>query len=258
MKLMALWDWNRPGDPEFVGGEVDFGFRVPFVIALSDDPFTDPPLFPSTEELLPKAKWTFDADKTAAFERFVSDGLNQMAKTRQIIDQREADWGFIDRALNFLLKAFLSQEIDQLLWHTAAIEAALGEKEELVKKLKRRVRVVYPGDKAKKNQAAKVFDEDVYELRSALVHGGDLVFADSVDLRSARTLARGTSEQMLRLVGSLAALVESQKLPAVPARADILEALDQIAAGRELALHPVALAIRDLLAPEGAAEPKMA
>ncbi len=257
MKLIALWDWNRFGNQEFEGGEVNFGSRVPFVIVLSDDPFKAPPLLPLTEELSPVALWTFDANKTEAFERSVSDALKQLAKTRQMRCQRGADWGFVDRALNFLLKAFLSREIEQLIWHTAAIESVLGEDvPSLTKTLKRRVKTLHPGDQRKK-RAGKEFEE-VYKLRSRLVHGSELAVAEKTDLRTARKLARTVSEQMLRLVSSLAELVENGTLPAVPARADILEALDQIDEGRELALYPVALAIRDLLVREGAADARMA
>jgi hypothetical protein len=255
MKLMALWDWDRFYDgpyQEFEREGVNLGVRVPFVIALSDDPFMPPP-FPPTEEPSPKAKWTYNADETAAFERFVSAGLNQLDKTRQIT-RRGANWGFIDRALNFLLKAFMSRDIDQLVWHTTAIEAVLGEKEEVVKKLTQRVRALYPGDETRKKLAAEVFKR-VYDLRSKRVHGSDeLTHADETDLRSARTLARTISEQMLRLVGSLAELVDDRKLPAAPRRADILKALDQVEAFDSV----VALAMRDLLARPGAAEAKPA
>ena len=254
MKLMALWDWDRFYDgpyQEFERGGVNPGVRVPFVIALSDDPFMPPPFAP-TEEPSPKAKWTYNADETTAFERFVSEGLNQLDKTRQII-RRGVDWGFIDQALNFLLKAFMSRDIDQLLWHTAAIEAILGEKEDLVKKLAQRVRALYPGDETRKKLAAEVFKR-VYDLRCKRVHGLDLTHADETYLGSARTLARTISEQMLRLVGSLAELVESRALPAAPRRADILKALDQIEAFDSI----VALAVRSLLARPGAAEAKMA
>ena len=231
----------------------------PLVIRRSNDPFTWPEFAPDIKRLRyeiigwdernnaltrPLIRWAFDQEETAAFEQFLATKADQLATIRRIGEA----WHFLDRALNFLLKACFTFGVEQLLWHTVAIEALLGEdRQGLVSQLKRRIAVVYPGDAGRKKRAAKVFDQDVYDLRSKLVHGGELREADRKDLRNARILARTIAVRMIEMLASLGAMIETKKLQALPSRVDVLESLDQIAEKREMALHPLAQAVSSAL-----------
>jgi hypothetical protein len=57
-----------------------------------------------------------DDDKTAAFETFIGEISRQIRDVRAV----GSEWGFADLALRYLTKGFLSDGLEQMLWHMVA------------------------------------------------------------------------------------------------------------------------------------------
>jgi hypothetical protein len=106
----------------------------------------------------------------------------------------KSGWHFFETALNMLVKAFFTDELEQLLWHITAIDALLGEKGDVTEKLARRVASILGKTEDQQTKLKDSFKE-LYNFRSALVHGKRFDDEDPVDvghLRKARDFARQT------------------------------------------------------------------
>ena len=191
-----------------------------------------------------------DAQDTREFEEFVRTTLVQRA---QIAETKGCAWW--ELSLSFLLKAWNSNGLDQLLWEVVSIEALLGENPEIIKKIKRRIEVLLgpqiplPGTVGKHKDLAstkRLFDE-LYDLRSKLVHGAPLESAEENFLQIGLGLAREVVTRMLVILSKLAGLLANKKLDRFPARAEILEALDQIYRNQADSLHPLAQMLQRVL-----------
>ncbi|TAN64366.1 hypothetical protein EPN18_00265 [bacterium] len=115
------------------------------------------------------------------------------------IDLRKCKWEFLDLAMSSLAKAFLSDGIEQLLWNMVALEALIGEKYETTEKMLRRLGLIWGGREAKKIKEIHQEFNELYGLRSSLVHGSKFEVNGKKendfsrdDLRLARDYARKT------------------------------------------------------------------
>jgi hypothetical protein len=191
-----------------------------------------------------------DAQDTSEFEKFllaVLDARGRIAETKSC-----AWW---ELSLSFLLKAWNSNGLDQLLWEVVAIEALLGDRQEILAGIKRRIEVLLgpqiplPGTVGKHKDSAstkRLFDE-LYDLRSKLVHGAPLESAEENSLQIGLGLAREVVTRMLVILSKLAGLLANKKLDRFPARAEVLEALDQIYRNQSDSLHPLAQMLQRVL-----------
>jgi hypothetical protein len=72
----------------------------------------------------------------------ISDFRRRMRRSIQIVTSirsHRALWEFAETALNFLLKGFLSDGFEQLLWNMVAMEAVGGQKGGSTRLLQRRI-----------------------------------------------------------------------------------------------------------------------
>lgn len=246
LENLALYNWaaaikGQAGDyekwPERWQGP--FLPHVPFVISISDSlidrPATTPDLSalekervqdPTTGDYFcrPRRNLTFSEDETRAFE----SSMQRIACLRAKLQQYSAPWRFAQTALGFLVKGFTAEDIEQLLWHITAIEAALGGDRRLgfSKRLATRVSKVF-GTEKDRVEHRRQFDQ-LYQYRCDLVHGNvelqDKTIARS-HLSEARNFARGAVLWTLRYLHHVA-----ENLPAgpraVPSRETLLQVLD--------------------------------
>jgi len=227
-KLKSLHPWAGP-----------FQFSIPFVLASSDSWIVTPGRAPDLSSLVtepwfdhegneggtrPVVACWLSEEETAEFCSFVS----QIDRTIEKATIGCPEWRFADTALNFLEKAFVSRDAEQLLWHITTIEAILGEKVDsgLTKILKARTGRVLGGTTEERKQIGKNFEE-LYGLRSDLVHGNATLSDRDIYLRhlgQAREMARQITVWMLHYLASIReAMKDGDRLPS---RDNLLSVLD--------------------------------
>jgi hypothetical protein len=243
LKRIILWDWQAdsvrsPAD-EFGRGDFWYPFSIPFVLVASNDPFRSPPSAPAVESLQYKPVMNdhgeeigeeaspiirLDRGQTGALQTFVMTviaAINAIRPMNELFDS-------MDRGLSHLVKAFLSEDLEQLLWHITAIESLLGGHSSgpMTEAMAKRVAAVYSEDPKQKDNARSLFHE-LYDHRSELVHGRPLkATLHTSDLRRARGLARELSVRTLMLLEHLATEATHGRLGWSPRRKDFLRALD--------------------------------
>lgn len=170
-------------------------FKMPWVYKLSSDPLRDPPRAPDPTSLT----WEFRIDPNTEEEYEVPmqntlepkidlhlDELPQLwTKAEAVLGRARASNGCFNPLIeHYFLRAFEDEDLDQLLWHVATIDAAIGDgdKKRLVKRVQRLV------------QDMKLTDifADLYDLRSEYIHGRPIDDSNlwQKNLRDARRVAR--------------------------------------------------------------------
>jgi hypothetical protein len=106
------------------------------------------------------------------------------------LDFSEREWRFLDIGIGYLTKAFFADGLEQLLWHITAFEALFGESNRgVTERLARRLAAILGGSEEQRKDVKKRF-EQLYRIRSKLVHGAPLEDAYVGHLREARSFAR--------------------------------------------------------------------
>ena len=152
------------------------------------------------------------------------------AGTSQVIAcARRLNTRWVDTMLGFLLKAFTSHGLEELLWHMTAIEAALGEDVDggLTKLLGSRVALILGPTEAKRKAIRKRFGE-LYKMRCNLVHGNAEVGDQRVDFGhfiDARQFSRGVVLWVLRYMNHVYGILQG-RIEDAPTREDMLKVLD--------------------------------
>ena len=237
LKSLILWDEQRYG----LGIDFWIGFvSIPFVIVAQDNPFKAPrpappigdfrfyqPIMIDGQEVGEEPGRLIDltAEDTVRFEVFIRKVTVQLQKIRSMGEL----WEFVDHGLNYLLKGFFSDGLDQLIWHIVALEAFLGGKDSdisLTEQLSKRVAAIYSGDSGRSEAASKEF-KDLYKIRCALVHGRPFkAEVDSDHLWRARKLARTVAIRIVDILSQLAEEAEKGRLTRIPKREEILSMPD--------------------------------
>lgn len=199
--------------------EVDWrGFRVPWIHTFDDDLFVrlPPPPSPDTLSLEPwivQDSWGEEIE----LERPTSYNLSDEAAV-ELARFNQAAWNELEQArarplfetpiAHFLVRAFLSSGIDEVMAHMTAIEAAVGlesdhkpwlrPKPDAHKGLSATNRVAWRVGAAMNDKTAVQTYKDLFKVRSAFVHGragvGRIPTPQRVD---ARTLARGVARSLV-------------------------------------------------------------
>jgi hypothetical protein len=234
IKSIILWDEQEHG----LG--IDYWMRfvsIPFVIEVSDNPFRSPRAAPPIGaftsyriEIIDGKEWDVESEKildldaaeTDRFEVFVRGVSTQLQSIRSLGEV----WGFMDLGLDYLLKGFFSDGLEQILWHIVSLKAFLGENGRgITDRLIRRVGPISSADLKESRAARKTFT-CLDRVRNDLVHGRVQVLAHSHDLWEARRLGRTVAKNMIRFLSGLADEVNTGRLAPVPTREEVLEVLD--------------------------------
>jgi len=195
IRLLTLFKWQR----EFLQTEQKrplhwSRFLNPISLVITDDLLEIPRPAPSVSALqkFPKIDLSTgrEVDRAPFYYTIKKDDI---PKIREIvdgykkfseIDLDKCGWKFVERAFDYLGKAFFASELDELLWHMVALEALFGEDKSKIRELIQ-------------NRLSKIFEEkyikidECYKVRNKLVHGGGIKGeADQTILSMARHVAR--------------------------------------------------------------------
>lgn len=244
LQHLALVDWEAPW-LEGTGHTPDEWeqwerFGVPFVIRLTDDLLsvpahapdlstlaTEPVYSPNTGEYEGERRSTsihLDAKASESLRSYLSRIEDLLEMVRPYLSA----WPFFERAQGFLMKAFFTYELEQLVWHVAALEALLGEnKVGITDRLARRIGAIVGRTDAEQRAIRKQFKE-LYDFRSDLVHGDE--FGKQIwegHLRDARNLTRRVMVWFLHFLANIETQLRPEEKPTgLPKREELLLLLD--------------------------------
>ena len=254
---LVLFDWvGKPQDQLTYSGQdgLPFGFKIPFVLRVDDNDLQRPNsapdcskleksygiqhVDPHTEEEY-KGHFTLfnlNESRAAAFEQCVQradECLRHLEKKKHdtklpYLDTLDTRWPFLKVAIGNLIKAFFTEDLEQLLWHITALEALLGEERGIRKSIAKRSAAILGTTKTERKGLKKQF-EDLYDLRCALVHGRQ--FKEDVhrkQLFEARMMAMRVTIWFVHYLGEMAARIKEESWQGeVPDREDLVILLDR-------------------------------
>lgn len=200
--------------------EVDWrGFRLPWIHTVDEDLFIRPAIPPSADSLTLEPWIVDDNGEELELERPTELPLSDDAKRGLALLSDQA-WRDLETAratplfetpiAHFLVRAFLSDGIDEVMAHMTAIEAAVGLEMDH-KAFMRPKPDTHKGIKATKRLAARIGAllndkpsvqayQDLFELRSQFVHGrGGLQKISTPQRVLARSLARSVAAGIVDL-----------------------------------------------------------
>lgn len=235
---LALFDWR----PVWASDEPRWGpFGIPICLRV-DDHLTASPRGPRADVSVldtepdfdsatgeevgerPAIWFYFNDTEVKIFEEFVR---REGARLHRAL---VTPWSrpLIEVASRFFAKAFMSDGLEQLLWHITTIEALAGEQGEgVIERLARRLAEAMGTSDAERKEIKKTF-KDLYDFRSELVHGrtsGKVVLTRH--LFEARQFARGLMRWFLRFLDHVQEAAEAAtSYTGVPNRREILRLLD--------------------------------
>lgn len=226
LQLLALGDWkgSDASPQEF--------FSTPLEIQVDDDILAEPSPVPY------EAKAIKDRLDDPGF--WVSLTQSQVAELRSRVemaqkvlndvDLEKYNWQFINIALGYLAKAFLTKyELDQLLWNVVVLESLFGEEDKgVIATLRSRLARVFGATEAQKKAVRRRFDE-LYDFRSMLAHGK--VYSRKAvvgHLADARYLAKESVLWFLKYIAHVHLALSGQKVSPekFPRRHELLANLD--------------------------------
>ncbi len=254
LERLILFDWvGDTQDPSTYRGSdnfLPFGFNIPFVIRVDDNDPESPESAPDCST--PKSYIPVYFDPDTEEEHKAHDVLFNLNESRVVkfkecirradeclqhlrLEADDTHWPFLKVAIGNLIKAFFAEGLEQLLWHIIALEALLSERGPgVTKSLARRSAAILGATEQEKTEWKKKFDE-LYDLRSALVHGRK--FKKDVhrkQLFEARMMVMRVMIWFVHYLGEIAARINEGVWPSeVPKREDFLVLLDLSHADRD-------------------------
>lgn len=250
LKRLVLFDWQtiqtigQPSSNSKTQWEPGKGwcrFHVPAVLSMTDDLFS----YPGSSVAIPPIEeepryvgedgeeevWVPSYLEMSDEERAQLASL--VAHLNEIIPRltSKKNWQFVDVALGFIVKAFFSEGLEQLLWHIAVVESLLGEnKEALTDLLARRVACVTGKTRKERPAIIEAFKE-LYAFRSNLVHGNREILDQKKiyvgHLRRGRQIAREALMWFLEWLDIVdKRFAEDPCDSGFPERTDLLSVLD--------------------------------
>ena len=248
---LVLFDWV--GDPKdllsFRGQNGDpFGFKIPLVLRVDDNDLGRPQTAQDCSTLvtetvgnpytgdvgeIPHVIFSLNESRAAAFEEYIQRADKCLAHLR--LEADDTHWPFLKVAVDNLIKAFFTDELEQLLWHITSLEALLGERGPgLTASLARRSAAILGRTENERKEWKKKFN-DLYDLRSALVHGRQLkedIYRKQ--LFEVRMMVLRVTICFVHYLGEIAAGInEGSWQSEIPKREDFLTLLDRSDADRD-------------------------
>lgn len=215
------------------------GFKIPFVIRITDSILDSPQRAPNLELL--ETEPYFDQRTNEELGEHPSCYIHLSSEQTQVLAKclttAEAMVGnirvlaesssFLSRALGFLVKGFFAKGLEQLLWHMTVLEALFGEdRPGLTPLIANRVALALGKTKDQRTTIRKQFQE-LYDLRSTLVHGSELKnVVWEGHLKDARELARRSLLWFLSFAGEIGKSKKRSKITMLPERKELLAVLD--------------------------------
>ena len=257
---LVLFDWvGNPQDQLTYSGQdgLPFGFEIPFVLRVDDNDLKGPESAPDRSKLKSYGIKYVDPDtgeeynahhvifdlnesRVAAFEQCVQradECLRHLEKKKHdtklsYLETLDTRWPFLKVAIGNVIKAFFTEELEQLLWHITALEALLGERGPgVTASIARRSAAILGATEKERKEWKKRFagNNGLYDLRSALVHGRQ--FKEDVhrkQLFEARMMAIRVTIRFVHYLSEMAARIKEESWQGeVPDREDLVILLDR-------------------------------
>lgn len=237
------WQYDDPNDVP------RFAFNIPFVIRVDDNCLNSPGSAPDRSKLKSYLKEVHPDTGEVYEDRYVIFDLNEsrVATFEKCIQRTDkclrhlgletgdTRWSFLKVAIGNLIKAFFTEELEQLLWHITALDALLGEKRSTREPIAERSATILGTTERKKEETREQFDE-LYKLRCDLVHGNQ--FKKDIhrkQLFEARVMAMRVTICFVHFLGEIAAGINKESRESeVPDREDILNEISKL---REMAIE---------------------
>lgn len=243
LERLVLFDWVKVRKGQYVDPKdvPRCAFNIPFVIRVDDNYLTSPGSAPDRSKLKSYFKEEHSDTGEVYEDRYVIFDLNEsrIAAFQQCIrradkclrhlglETEDTHWPFLKVAIGNLIKAFFTDELEQLLWHITALDALLGEKRSTREPIARRSAAILGTTEGKKEETLEQFDE-LYRLRCDLVHGNQ--FKKDIhrkQLFEARVMAMRVTICFVHFLGEIAAGINKESRESeVPDREDLLILLD--------------------------------
>lgn len=245
---LAMYDWlpdwahnntSQKGKKKEVDWEGWLGFKIPFVIRITDNILDSPRRVPNLGTL--EVEPFFDPFTNEEIGERPSRHINLDGKQTQALQQclisvdamlgnvepLPPGWSFMMRALGFLVKGFFTKGLEQLLWHITALESLFGEdRPGLTKLMARRISLVLGDTTSQKKEISNRFEE-LYNFRSKLVHGSELKSEVwEGHLKIARDFARRSLMWFLCFSREIRMAEKHSSFSTPPGRQEILAVID--------------------------------
>jgi hypothetical protein len=164
-------------------------FNIPFIIKRDDNLIASPEKAPDLSILKTELRQWFDdnindggvyksrqefniftQEKNEKFKMDMNLIKSQIAK----INIEQERWRFLKISMDFFVKGFFSNGIEQLLWHITSLEALIGRNEKQLKeKIAKRLACIFAENDEGRNELITKFI-DLYDIRCDLVHGNKI------------------------------------------------------------------------------------
>lgn len=260
LKHLVLFDWGTssaawPPDKKsklIKDLEVTWErFHVPFIISHEENPIWPPEAMPDLSVLATEPIFSDEGEEVGErpattifiesekFNASMQEVVEQITSLKERCTNVADEWFFFGRALDYLVKAFFADGLDQLLWHMVTVECLVGDDDGsgLTKRLSLRVPFVIAENESERSRIKKLIasnDDGLYQLRSDLVHGNDKLINKGVylgHLREARELARKASLWFLKSLSNLNHQLAKRGIGgSPPSRKEIITAIDVLSA----------------------------
>jgi hypothetical protein len=248
LKSLSLFDWGADWlkeslkTKEIKDIEVGwFRFHIPFIYTINDDLLDSPNHAPNLS-LLPKEEYFdesiqdvclrrpsfiyLDNEKTNKFKEFIAHINNLLLSIRT----EENNWQFFDIAINFFIKAFFSNGIEQLLWHITSIESLLGQVDKSTDNIANRMALILGRNNKEKIIIKNKFKgkKGLYDFRCRLVHGKTFKSKAYINhLWEARSLSRRIILWFIHYLSRIQdQVIQQNDAEKIPTREDILLLID--------------------------------
>jgi hypothetical protein len=261
VKILSLFDWQadslKKSKRAIDSIETSaIKFKIPFVIE-TDDYLLKPPNDAPDLSILnielkiyyneisdeigeyeePERNINLNNGQTILFNTFIND-IDTHYSSIQFNQNR---WHFIELSLDFFIKGFIANGLEQLLWYVTSIEALLGGKdggleipgrngtqksEGLTEKLARRISIILGKEEAHRKEIRKTFKE-LYDFRCNLVHGN--TFEKKMLISHLITIRDLSRETILWFISNLKKIqdqIDTEETIEIPTREKILTNID--------------------------------
>lgn len=260
IKILSLFDWQADlGKSDRASDFIETStikFRIPFAIEM-DDYLIEPPKNAPDYSILktetitnydhikkdmnvyeePERNIILNKEQTSSFKEFI----NEIVRVYSNIRIHQNGWQFLDLSLDFFIKGFFANGLEQLLWFVTSIEALLGGKdgglerlerngvlksEGLTEKLARRISIILGKEETHQTEIRRTFEE-LYDFRCHLVHGNMFEKKALIsNLIKIRDLSRETILWFINNLKKIQDQIDIGETIIIPNREDILTKID--------------------------------
>lgn len=244
IQLLALFDWKADWDESSCQIDEDMGwlgFSTPVSLDINNDILESPQPSPGLSGLsfvsVLDEHGEEIGEQPAVYIHLEQDELERLKEIVQKsqglienIDLKQCGWEFLGVAMGYLAKAFFAEGVEQLLWHITVLEALLGEGNEVMNSIRRRLGIIFGEKEKRKIEEIHNKFKELYNFRSTFVHGGQTAKRNIYlgHLKIARDFARRVVLWFINFLSFLHSELVKNRIPfdKYPRQKDLLFLVD--------------------------------